>query len=194
MQTSKHTLLQSPNVSLPAAASRMSQQQRLQTMLAGKPASPLSVFSKILAPGLLTMGLWTHVWFGWPIAAAVFAIGLVTIAGLTQLSAARPGNSSWPSRVCYGERVWLNRLAVPVPHGLNYRITTLFLVYWTACLMAMLGAAMGSLVPALTGLLVAYCCQFVYFRKLLDLFDLMQHKHPLYRFWVTVASNDNKIA
>lgn len=159
-----------------------------------KPASAIVTYIKIIAPSALTAALWTHVWLGsfGSIMMAVAVMGAFLV--LSRLFFAVGKNSGWARRVAFGERIWLNRMVVPIPQNLNFRITTLYLVFWTGTLVAITGGFTASLLLALSGLTVAYATQFVCFRKLIHLHSIMQDKAALYRFWSIEAVNDNSKA
>lgn len=157
----------------------------------GKPAPALSTVMKIVAPGLLTAALWTQVWLGiW--GALLVAIGvLACVITLPSLVGETGKTTAWAKQVSFGEKVWLNRLFLPVPATDSARLTTLYLVFWMGGLIALLGGFLMSPILSLTGLLVAHAAQFVSFVKLVQLYRTMKDKTPLYRFWTAVPQNDN---
>nr|MEC9417607.1 DUF6653 family protein [Pseudomonadota bacterium] len=157
----------------------------------GKPAPALATFMKILAPGMLTGALWTQAWLGvWGALLLAFAV-LAGVIAVPRLVGETGKASSWAKRVSFGEKIWLNRLFLPVPATDSARITTLYLVFWMGGLIALLGGFLSSPILSLTGLAVAYAAQFVSFGKLIQLYQTMKDKTPLYRFWTAVPHNDN---
>lgn len=158
----------------------------------GRPATPAATYVKIVAPGLLTATLWTHLWLGLTgsvVLAIASAFLLLSIPRLPLRSRRRDGLAML---VGYGERIWLSRLIIPIPSGISHRLTVLYLVFWTGCLTAVLGALTTLPILSATGLLVAYCAQAVSFRNLIQLYRMMRDKDPLYRFWTASAANDNR--
>jgi len=158
---------------------------------AGKPAAFLSPYLKLAAPGLLTASLWTHLWLGHIGAVSLTILAALALLLLQKLPLASPRPDSWARLVSFGERIWLNRLLIPVPQGLNHRLTTLYLVFWTGALVAVLGGFTASPILTASGLLVAFCAQITGFRKLVHLYRVMKDRDPLYRFWTATAENDN---
>ncbi|GAB2187205.1 hypothetical protein LAB1_45150 [Roseibium sp. LAB1] len=157
----------------------------------GKPAPALATFMKILAPGMLTAALWTQIWLGFWSALLVAIAVLVFVIALPKLIGETGKNSGWAKQVSFGEKIWLNRLFLPVPASDSARLTTLYLVFWMGSLIALLGGFLTSPILSLTGLIVAYAAQFVSFGKLVQLYRTMKEKTPLYRFWTAVPQNDN---
>lgn len=155
------------------------------------PAGALSTYTKIIAPALLTATLWSHVSLGMMTAIVATSLAIVCLILLQRIPAKRNGKCGWAKSVGLGERIWLNRLSVPIPSQLGARITTLYVVFWLGSLIALLGGATASPVLAATSLAVAYCTQFVCFHKLIQLFRQMKDKAPLYRFWLATPGNDN---
>lgn len=155
------------------------------------PSGSLSTYVKILAPGLVTAALWSHVWIGFTPALVIAFLAVVALIAIPRLQRVNGAAPSWANRVSFGERIWLNRLLVPIPPQLGARITTLYLVFWLGVLVALLGGITASAVLALTGLIVAHSAQFVCFRKLVQLFNQMKTGVPLYKFWSAAAGNDN---
>lgn len=163
----------------------------LRTTGNGKPSGARATYAKILAPALLSLAIWSHIWVG---ATAAFTLTVLSLAALIFLQRHRvvaPKEPSWASAVGYGERIWLNRLHTPIPDKLSARITTLYLVYWLGAVIAYSGGITTSPVLTGTGLAVAYSAQLVCFQKLAVLFEQMKNKSPLYQFWSSAPDNDN---
>lgn len=163
----------------------------LRTTGGGKPAGARATYAKILAPALLSLAIWSHIWVGSSAAIALTALALAGLLFLQRQRMVVPKKPSWASAVGFGERIWLNRLHTPIPDKLSARITTLYLVYWLGAVIAYSGGITTSLVLTGTGLVVAYSAQLVCFQKLAALFDQMRDKSPLYQFWSSASDNDN---
>lgn len=140
---------------------------------------------------MLTAALWTQIWLGFWSALLVAIAVLVFVIALPKLIGETGKNSDWAKQVSFGEKIWLNRLFLPVPASDSARLTTLYLVFWMGSLIALLGGFLTSSILSLTGLFVAYAAQFVSFGKLVQLYRTMKEKTPLYRFWTAVPQNDN---
>lgn len=166
----------------------------LKTGTSGRPVSAFAVLCKLLAPAVLTASLWSKLWLGGVAAALLCLFALVLLVFGPRLLEGAGNRFNWARHVGFGEKIWLNRLFVPVPKDLNYRLTVLYIVFWTGVLVALWGGVATLPVLSISGLVVAYTAQAVCFRKLIHLYRLMKDKHPLYRFWTATAGNDNKAA
>jgi len=157
----------------------------------GRPATPFAVGLKVVTPGLLAALLWSQAWIGLSAALPLTGAAALSLAVVQKMHLGRGTGNGWMSQVGFGERIWLNRLLVPVPHSLNTGITLLYPVFWTGALVALLGGYSMSVLLTLTGLLVAHTAQFVCFQKQIRLYREMKTKAPLYRFWAALPDNDN---
>lgn len=158
---------------------------------AGKSPRFVSPYVKLAAPVLVTGALWAQLWIGHAGAVLLTIVVAVVLLLIPRPSIVSSHRRSWTKLVVFGERIWLNRLLVAVPQGLNHRLTTLYLVFWTGTLVAVLGGFTASPILTSTGLLVAYCAQITTFQKLVQLYRVMKDRDPLYRSWSLTAENDN---
>ncbi|MBN9670328.1 DUF6653 family protein [Roseibium aggregatum] len=158
----------------------------------GRPATPVSICLKFLAPGLLTALLWLQMWLGLSGALALTAAVAVGLIAVQKTYPGRKSGDGWLSQAGYGERIWLNRFIVPIPPELYTGITLLYPVFWSGALAALLGGYSMSALLTATGLLVAHSAQFVCIEKQIRLYREMKNKAPLYRFWASVPDNDNR--
>ncbi|MCX2722978.1 DUF6653 family protein [Roseibium salinum] len=161
---------------------------------AGKPTKPAATYTRLIAPGLLTAALWTHIWLGVTGSVLVTMAAVLVLVSISRLPVASAHRNGWATLVGFGERIWLNRLAIPIPPQINHRLIVLYLVIWTGNLAALLGALTALPLLSATGLLVAYTAQSVSYQTLIQLYRVMQDKDPLYRFWTARTANDNKPA
>ncbi|WP_269582369.1 DUF6653 family protein [Roseibium sp. Sym1] len=160
----------------------------------GKPASATAVLSKVLAPAVLSLGLWSKVWLGGAFAGLLCLVALILLVLAPKFPGMNIVRFNWARQVGFGEKIWLNRMVIPVPQGLNYRLTTLYMVFWSGVLVALWGGLATLPLLSATGLAVAYSAQFACFVKLIHLYRVMKDKYPLYRFWSKAAVNDNSAA
>jgi len=179
-----------PSGSYAAAANQMP--SLLKAAKTGKPATAIVVLLKLLAPLLLTACMWTQIWLGAAGAIGLCLCALVLMIIVPKLLPSTLARIDWARQVGYGEKIWLNRIFIPVPQGLNYRLTTLYLVFWAGVLVALWGAFAALPLLSATGLAVAYSAQATCFAKLIQLYKLMRERHPLYRFWANTPINDNR--
>jgi len=163
----------------------------LKAARSGKPASAVAILCKLLAPVLLTACLWSKIWLGTAGAISLCLGALVLMVLAPKVLATPFEHITWARQVGFGEKVWLNRIFIPVPQNLNYRLTTLYLVFWSGTLVALWGAFASLPILSATGLAVAYSAQVTCFGKLIQLYRVMRDKYPLYRFWAASPVNDN---
>ncbi|KZM48322.1 DUF6653 family protein [Labrenzia sp. OB1] len=159
---------------------------------AGKSPRFVSPYVKLAAPALVTGALWSHLWIGHAVAVLLTIVIAAVLLLIPKPSIVSPHRNGWTKLVGFGERIWLNRLLVAVPQGLNRRLTTLYLVFWSGTFVAVLGGFTASPILTSTGLLVAYCAQIIGFQKLIQLYRVMKDRDPLYRSWSLTAENDNQ--
>ena len=159
---------------------------------AGAPVGPISTYAKMAAPALITAAIWSKVWLDTAFVVLLVAGIVLFLLRLPKFVPFKGRTESWAEKASFGERIWLNRLLIPIPQDINQRLTILHLVFWSGTLIAILGAVTSSPILSVTGLIVAYATQVVCLRKLIDLYILMKDKAPLYRFWTSAPENDNK--
>ncbi|MCV0427617.1 MAG: hypothetical protein K5905_19325 [Roseibium sp.] len=183
---------------LPKAAAGQNQASGANTPLlllksgVGGPVGPASTYAKIVAPALITAAIWTKIWLDTAFTVMLVVGVLLLLFRLPKLLPNRRWTGNWAEKASFGERIWLNRPLIPIPQEINHRLSVLHLVFWAGVLIAILGAFTSSPILSGTGLLVGYATQAVCLRKLIDLYELMKDKAPLYRFWTSAPENDNK--
>jgi hypothetical protein len=89
-------------------------------------ANPWSVWTRFAILPLATAAIWSRAWIGWWSLAPVAAV--IVWAVVNPGFFAPPAHtSSWASRAVLGERVWLNRRAIPIPEHHRRAIRLMFL-------------------------------------------------------------------
>lgn len=155
-------------------------------------ASPLSVYSRMATLPVLILAIWSHTWIGAGLAVLATSVVLLWLWLTPRLFPAPTTPHSWAAKATFGERVWLNRLVVPIPQDDARTALILSLVIAVGFLVAMLGALQTNLWLALTGLIVTYAGKLTFLDRMVSLYERMQNAHPLYRFWATMPDNDNR--
>lgn len=155
------------------------------------PASPAVILAKIAAPCVIVAGLWSQIWIGTGTACVLTVLMCIVLYSAAYRMPDFRSQGSILRLIAYGERIWLNRIASPVPPQLNQQITVLNLVFLVGLLSAITGGFLTSPILTATGLAVCYAAQFVYFSKLNQLYQAMREKNALYRFWAISPNNDN---
>ncbi|MEP5624928.1 MAG: DUF6653 family protein [Roseibium sp.] len=155
------------------------------------PAFPSTVLAKILAPGLICTALWSHIWIGAAAAVILMILTCVALFSSTLLVRNFGAQTSAFRMIAYGEKIWLNRLACPIPSHMSRQTTVLYLVFILGIGTAMTGSWFASPILTATGLIVCHASQYIYFVKLRQLYVLMKNSNPLYKSWDLSPVNDN---
>ncbi len=154
-------------------------------------ATPFSVYTRLLTVPLLVLAIGSHAWFGAGTALAATAAVGVWLWLSPKLFPAPRSMDSWAARATMGERIWLNRLSVPIPAEDSRKGLLLSLVSAAGFVVALSGAFLTDPLLAGTGLLVGFAARFVFLSRMTVLYENMRHAHPLYRFWTVLPCNDN---
>jgi len=164
---------------------------RLVARMWQRSASPAGVTIRLACLISFAAALSTHTSLGvW----AALALGIGCLVCLNSLvfvlPSARRGNS-WAARACYGERIWMNRLAVPVPPEDVRPAIVLSVASMSGAAVLLAGAWMNSLLLAASGCAVYLAARLVFLDRMAALYVKMQSAHPLYRSWALRPDNDN---
>lgn len=146
-------------------------------------ANPWSVWTRTTVLPLLILAIWSRVWLGWwslgPVAAAVFWMWLNP-----RIFPKPRSTKNWASMSVFGERVWLNRKAVPVPdhhrvapHLLNVlsAIGTLFVIWGLIALDPW---------PTLFGAVIIYFAKLWFLDRMVWLYRDMDAVDARYQAWL----------
>ncbi|WP_439528549.1 DUF6653 family protein [Pannonibacter sp.] len=167
-----------------------------------RPPGRLTLAIRLALLPLIPVALWLHGLYGWPAAlAATAALGFAATR-LPRLSPLRPAavvatghtqNSRlpWHVRALLGERMFLNRMIVPVPGSTTRRAALLLMATFAGAALALIAAVSGSLDMMIAGLCTALIAQVAYLVLASRLYDRMQDADALYRAWRRPAFNDN---
>ena len=153
-------------------------------------ANPWSVLLRNTALPLLVIAFWSRLWFGWG------AIGLVAAALLWTWCNPRifPVPSSfdhWASRAVFGERVWLNRDAVPVPAHHRRAPNVLSAIGGIGVLFVAWGVITFELCPTLFGALLVYLGKLWFLDRMVWLWHDMRDATEEYREWAILRRTNN---
>ncbi|WP_346896092.1 DUF6653 family protein [uncultured Roseibium sp.] len=155
-------------------------------------ASPLSVYSRMATLPLLLLAIWSHVWIGAGLAALATGLVVVWLWLNPRLFSPPSYLGSWAAKATLGERIWLNRMLVPIPQEDAQKALLLSVVAGVGFLVAVLGAVETHLLLTLSGMIVTYAGKLVFLDRMVALYERMHDAHPLYRFWTSVPDNDNR--
>ncbi|WP_157950385.1 DUF6653 family protein [Pannonibacter carbonis] len=168
-----------------------------------RPPGRLTLAIRLAVLPLVPVALWLHGLYGWPAAlAAAAALGFAA-ARLPRLMPRRPAAAvpagrtqpdsrlPWHVRALLGERMFLNRMIVPVPGTSTRRAALLLMATFAGAALALIAAISGSLEMMVAGLGTALVAQVAYLVLASRLYDRMQDADALYRAWRRPAFNDN---
>ncbi|WP_209007204.1 DUF6653 family protein [Roseibium litorale] len=153
--------------------------------------SPWSVHTRMATLPFLLASLASHAWIGTPAAAGLTLIVFTWLLVSPRLFPAPTRFDTWIARSAFGERIWINRMAVPIPQDEARAAMRLSLVTGLGFATAVYGAITINPLLAVTGMIVTYAGKLVFLNRMALLYDRMRDAHPLYRFWSTAPDNDN---
>ncbi|NBN62486.1 hypothetical protein GWI72_07675 [Microvirga tunisiensis] len=155
---------------------------------------PLAV--RLLLLPAVPVALWLHEPLDWQMA-LLAVTGLLVLVWLLrrgsgpaggQVLGSRPG---WHVRALMGERMFFNRVVVPVPPAVARPAGLLVAGAVAGGLIAALAGFAGSLPVVLAGTGLCLAAQLAYLVLMARLYGQMQDADPLYRAWRRPALNDN---
>ena len=146
-------------------------------------ASPWSVWTRFSVLPLMVLAIWSRVWIGWWALIPVILVVIWTWVN-PRLFPPPPHTNSWAARGTFGERVWLNRKAVPVPaHH----------VPWAYSLSALAGLGLLPMVWGLWqldagwifgGLVLTMGAKTWFVDRMVWLYEEMAETNPTYKSWM----------
>ncbi|SFT89529.1 hypothetical protein SAMN05444141_104207 [Pseudovibrio denitrificans] len=154
---------------------------------------PKSLLVRALVLPALLAPLWyqpTLGWF-WAVALSVAAVAWVWI--IPPFGKKNVGAQTWAQKAILGERMWLNRMFVPIPAPYHQKALALLVVGLIAVGLAIWAAATNNLPLMLTGGIIAYLAKFTSLFVMVKIFEHMKNAHPLYKSWRNVPVNDNSL-
>ncbi|MGD9784683.1 MAG: DUF6653 family protein [Hyphomicrobiaceae bacterium] len=146
-------------------------------------ASPWSVWTRVVSLPLLLAAVWSHAWLGWW---SALPIGLVMLWLWlnTRLFTPPATTDSWASRGTFGERVWLNRVNVPIPPH-HARVAALLTALSAVSFVAALAGAIANDLAWTAGAgSVTWLSKMWFVDRMVWLYDEMKDQHPQYRRWL----------
>lgn len=146
-------------------------------------ASGWSVWTRFATLPVLLLALWSHVWIGWWALAALAVLGLWIWAN-PRLFPKPSTTETWHARATFGERVWLNRKALPIPRHHEVMARTLGWVAGLGTVMGVAGALANALWPTILGLVLVYAGKLWFLDRMVWLYEDMKDSDPRYRSWL----------
>ena len=154
--------------------------------------TPSSVLLRLAAGPLVILCLFGATYMSPFIALLSASVLISAIVGVRALVFPLFNPNSWAARAAFGERIWANRHAVPLPRNPGTSLRLLGIVAVLGMLVAVLAACLGLALPAVTGLLVSLSSRIAVLNRMAEIYDRHKNRHPLYRSWSVAADNDNR--
>jgi len=145
-------------------------------------ASPWSVVLRNTVLPVLVLAFFSRLWLGWW---AVVPVCLALLwAWLNPRIFREPATfDHWASKAVLGERVWLNRDAVPVPARHRVVPNILSVVSGAGMLFVLWGLLVFDVWPILFGMALVYCGKLWFLDRMVWLWEDMKEENE-YRHWV----------
>ncbi|NRG19096.1 hypothetical protein HPQ64_15500 [Rhizobiales bacterium] len=157
-------------------------------------ASGWSVWTRFATLPFLYLAVWSHTIYGWTAAAGLSAIVVGWLWLNPRIFPAPNTFERWHARAVLGERIWLNRAAIPVPHDENRKALAFSALAGVGFFAGLWGAISASLPLMISGAVVTYAGKLAFLAVMVQIYDLMRNAHPLYRSWTLTPVNDNERA
>ena len=145
-------------------------------------ASPWSVFLRNTVLVILVAAFWSRVWIGWWAALAVAGAFLWMWLN-PRIFPAPASFDNWASKSVLGERVWMNRDAVPVPAHHRTVPVLLSVIGGLGLLCTAWGVAMLDPWPTILGAVLVYAGKLWFLDRMVWLWHDMRDAVPEYRGW-----------
>nr|WP_306455024.1 DUF6653 family protein [Pseudovibrio flavus] len=159
----------------------------------GKNQSALTFYSRLLALPYFVAALWTHTLWDMQSALGLCALGIAWLWLTPRLYKGSGSANSWYVRAHFGQRIWLNRMSVPVPPEVHFRALAMAFAGVVGFGVAIWGATDANIVLAASGVAVAYAGRLGFLDQMAKLYAQMQNAHPVYKNWQRTPDNDNAL-
>jgi hypothetical protein len=146
-------------------------------------ANPWSVWTRVATLPVLLLALSSHVWIGWWSLVAVLGVSLWTWVN-PRLFRPPVSTRSWASRATFGERIWLNRQAIPIPGHHARAAALLSIASATGFLISVYGAIAIDATALAGGGVLAWTAKMWFVDRMVWLYEDMKDHSPEYRSWL----------
>jgi hypothetical protein len=147
-------------------------------------ANPWSVLLRNTVLPVLVIAFWSRLWLGWW-AVALIALGFLWTWFNPRIFPAPVSLDNWASKAVLGERVWLNRDAVPVPERHRTAPNILSGISGIGMLFVFWGVFAFDLWPTLFGLALVYAGKLWFLDRMAWLWEDMKDATEEYQRWLT---------
>lgn len=147
-------------------------------------ANPWSVWTRVVTGPLPFIALWSHAWLGWPVAMILFVALGIWLWLNPRIFPPPPSTDTWSSKAVLGERVWLNRNQVPIPHHHAAVAMLLGIVAGLGALAALAGGILAHTWMLVLGIAVMILGKLWFCDRMVWLYNDMIDASPTYRTWL----------
>ncbi len=146
-------------------------------------ANPLSVWTRFSCLPMIVLAIWSRVWLGWW-ALLPLALALLWTWANPRVFPPPASTNTWASHGTFGERVFLNRKAVPIPA--HHERWAFVLAGLSAVGLVPLVWGLWALDVALTilGLVLVVLPKVWFVDRMVWLYQDMRNAHPDYSSWM----------
>jgi hypothetical protein len=143
-------------------------------------ANPWSVWSRASVLPLVILAVWSRAWLG-PWAWAAIGVSVAWMWANPRIFRRPKSMQSWAARGVLGERVWLNRDAVPVPsrHRVAPHVLNGVTALGTVCVVW--GLITFEIWPTLLGSVLVYCGKLWFLDRMVWLYEDTIARNEHYR-------------
>lgn len=140
-------------------------------------ANPWSGWTRIATLPFLIAAIWSHNWIGWYAAVPIGAVAAWLWLN-PRIFPEPDSTDSWISRAVLGERLWVDRCALPIPPR-HRRLPQLLLgIAGLGGILALAGAALNVLWPTLLGAGLLYAGKLGFCDRMVRLHDELRSNDP----------------
>lgn len=154
-------------------------------------ANPWSVWTRFTCLPLLVLAIWSRQWLEMWFLAPLAAAAIWT--WINPRIFPQPSSfNHWPAKATFGERVWLNRLNVPIPRHHERAALILSVMMFPSFMTMAYGLYALSIWPTLSGMILTIVMKVWFCDRMVWLYDDMRKQNPVYASWLQRPENDNK--
>jgi hypothetical protein len=146
-------------------------------------ANPWSVWTRFAVLPLIALSIWSRDWIGWWCLVPV-ALSLAFMMVNPLLFPKPRSTRHWTSKSVFGERVWSERTAVPVPAQFTTGPLTATYVFQAAgAALLAFGLVRLDVTDTVAGILILQVAKAWYLDRQVLLFEEMKARHSPYAAW-----------
>jgi len=147
-------------------------------------ANPWSGWTRLAMSPLWFLAIWSWVWIGWWALAPVSVLAVCTWLN-PRVFRPYTDDTPWITRAVLGERIFMNRTSVPIPHEHLRMAHILSALAGVSLAGAIVGFVTANFWLALGGWLLAVTFKMWFVDRMVWLYEIMNKSVPEYQAWKT---------